>query len=178
MRLLNHQRAFELKHGRDVQVRLATRFVFEARDNKGMSFREVAVLSAIYSKIGAATGPVRITRDEIRRRAHGFKSKQVFNQEIGLGLPEISERRIRTLIESLHDRGFFARITYARRQTYYSHRLTAEKLADAIFQQKIRRTKAQNARIRVNKQLTDRVKAERQQLSASMPEQASRVPLR
>jgi hypothetical protein len=60
-------REFEQKHGPDARVRLATDLVFEARDGKGISYWELAVLGAIYSKVGAARGAVRITRDEIWR---------------------------------------------------------------------------------------------------------------
>jgi hypothetical protein len=159
-------REFERKHGADAQVRLATNFVFEARDNKGMSYRELAVLAAIYSKIGAAKGPVRITREEIWRRALGFKSKRVFSVEMGDRQAWITQRQVRSIIERLHDRKFFARVTYARRQTYYSHRLTANQLADAVFAQKLRPQLARQARIRANDALTKRIQAERHRLAS------------
>jgi hypothetical protein len=73
---------FERKHDTDARVRIRTDWLFEVRDNKGMSYPELAVLAAIYSKIGASSRPVRITRDEIRKRAHGFKSDCVFRAEM------------------------------------------------------------------------------------------------
>jgi hypothetical protein len=165
-RLAHFIREFEQKHGPDARVRLAIDFVYEARDNKGMSYREVAVLAAIYSKIGAAKGPVRITREEIWRRAHGFKSKQVFSVEMHNRQTWITQRQVRSIIERLHDRRFFARLTYARRQTYYSHRLTADLLAEAVFVQKLRPELARQARIRANDALTKRIQAERRRLAS------------
>jgi hypothetical protein len=164
-RLAGFIRDFERKHGADAQVRLATNFVFEARDNKGMSFRELAVLAAIYSKIGAAKRPVRITREEIWRRALGFKSKRVFSLEMHDRQAWITERQVRSIIERLHDRRFFARLTYARRQTYYSHRLTADQIAEAVFVQKLQPELARQARIRANDALTKRIQNERRRLA-------------
>ena len=164
--LARFRREFEGKHGADAQVRLATNLVFEVRDNKGMSYWELAVLAAIYSKIGAAKGPVRITREEIWRRALGFKSKRVFSVEMRDRQAWITERQVRSIIERLHDRKFFARVTYARRQTYYSHRLTADQLADAVITQKLQRQRARQARIRANDALTKRIQAERRRLAA------------
>jgi hypothetical protein len=149
--------AFEHKHGRDVQVRLATDLVFEARDEKGLSFPELAVLAAIYSKIGAANSAVRTTREEIWRRAQGYKSKQAFSRGNPPEQPYLTVRKTRSLIEKLHQRGFFARVTYARRQTYYSHRLTADELADSVFQQKTRAARARHTRIAANSALTKRI---------------------
>jgi hypothetical protein len=143
--------AFERKHGADAQVRLATKLVF---------------LAGIYSKIGAAKGPVRITREEIWRRALGFKSTRVFSVEMRRCQVCITSRQARSIIDRLQDRGFFARITYARRQTYYSHRLTADQLADAIVTRKLQRERARQARIRANDALTKRVQTDRRRLAA------------
>src|SRR5262249_31956821 len=141
---------FERKHGPDAKVRLAIRFVFEARDNKGMSYQELAVLAAIYSKIGAAKGPLGITREEIWRRTLGFKSKRVFCLEMRGCEPWITMRQVRSIIECLHDRKFFARVTYGRRQTYYSHRMSGTALAEHVFTAKIQRSLAKEARRRAD----------------------------
>jgi hypothetical protein len=156
---------FERKHGRDVQVRLVTELVFDARDDKGFSFAELAVIAAIYSKIGASKGAVRITREEIWRRAQGFKSKLAFSRETAAQQPYLTRRKARSVIESLHERRFFARVTYARRQTYYSHRLTADELANSVFQQKTRTARARHTRIAANDALTKRILDERRNLT-------------
>jgi hypothetical protein len=165
-RLAHFVREFERKHGTDTQVRLAQKFVFEARDNKGMSYQELSVLAGIYSKIGATKGPVRITREEIWRRALGFKSKRVFSVEMRDRQAWITPRQVRSIIERLHERRFFARLTFARRQTFYSHRLSAKQLADDICVQKVQRDLVRRARIRANDALTKRIQAARQRIAA------------
>lgn len=169
-RLAQHVRAFEQQYGPDVRVRLVTDYVFEARDKKGLSFPELAVLAAIYSKIGANKGPVRITRNEIFYRAHGFKSERVFMVNIGLCPPPIKERTVRSLIESLHERRFFARVTFARRETYYSHRMTATQLTEAVINRKTRRAQSRQARIRANEELTQKIQARRRKLAGFGPD--------
>ena len=51
----------------------------------------------------------------------------------------ITKRQVRSGIDRLFARKFFSRITYARRQTYYSNRLNASQLAESILKQKTRR---------------------------------------
>jgi hypothetical protein len=166
-RLARFIREFERKHGTDARVRLAKELIFEARDGKGISYWELAVLAAVYSKIGSAKGPVRITREEIWRRSLGFKSKRAFSVKVRRRQACIPARKARSIIERLHDRGFFARLTYAQRQTFYSHRLNADQLADAIVTMKLQRQRARQARIRANDALTKRVQTERRMLASS-----------
>ena len=166
-RLSRFVKEFEEKHGTDARVRIRADWVFEVRDNKGMSFQELAVLVAIYSKIGAARRPVRISRDDIWRRAHGFKSDRVFRAEMdGRRDPFVTRRQVRSIIERLHARKFFARVTYARRQTYYSHRMSAKQLNEAIFQLKTRADLARRASRVANAVLTHRIQAECRRLAA------------
>jgi hypothetical protein len=161
---------FERKHDTDARVRIRTDWLFEVRDNKGMSYPELAVLAAIYSKIGASSRPVRITRDEIRKRAHGFKSDCVFRAEMNPRRKAlVTPYQVRSIIERLHARKFFARVTYARRQTYYSHRLTAKELADHVFTAKTRRSRARQARICADDDLTKRIQAERRKAAGPGP---------
>src|SRR5262249_7352193 len=115
-RLSKYIEDFEARHGPDALLRVAVDFVVGVGSDSRLSYEDLAVLCAIYSKIGAKTGAVRITREDIWRRAHGFKSKQVFEAEM-LGKPFVTERQVRSIIESLHARRFFARVTHARRQT-------------------------------------------------------------
>ena len=155
----------EQRHGTDAKVRIATHFVFEARDHKGISYVELVVLCAIFSKIGANRAPVRITRDEIWRRALGYKSEPVFGVEAGNHLFKLTKRLVRSTIDGLHNRKFFARITFARRETYYSHRMTSKALGDHIFTTKIQRSLARQARLNANADLTKRIQAERRKLA-------------
>jgi hypothetical protein len=159
---------FERKHSTDARVRIRTDWVFEVRDNKGMSYPQLAVLAAIYSKIGATRGPVRILQEEIWIRAHGFKSDRVFSVEMNRRRkPFLTPRQVRSIIERLHGRHFFARVTFGRRQTYYSNRLSNKELADRVFTAKIQPSLARQVRIRADADLTKRVQAARRKLAAS-----------
>jgi hypothetical protein len=169
---------FERKHGTDARVRICTDWIFEVRDNKGMSYPELAVLAAIYSKIGASKSPVRITREEIWRRAHGCKSDRVFRTEMKGRRPFRTERQVRSIIERLHGRNFFARITYGRRQTYYSNRQSSSELADHVFKIKVQRSLARQARRRADAGVTKRIQAERRRLAGpAATEGATDMPL-
>jgi hypothetical protein len=161
--------SFETRHGRDAQVRIVTDWVFEARLGKGISFIELAVLSAIYSKIGAKRGAVLIRRDEIWRRAHGCKSKAVF-ATLSKSLPfPLGESQVRSAVERLHTRGFFSRVTFGRRYTYYSHRLTASELEESVFKRKTQPVTAKRRQQEANDSLTARVKLARSKLAIGLP---------
>jgi hypothetical protein len=178
VRVTHFIKEFERKHGTDARVRIRTDWVFKVRDNKGMSYQNFAVLSAIYSKIGASKGPVLMTREEIRKRAHGFKSDRVFRAEMNGRPPFLSERQARSVIEGLADRRFFARTTYGRRKTYYSHRMTEEALRERVFTAKIQRCLAQQARRRADAALTKRIQEARRKLAGpNATEGATEPPL-
>jgi hypothetical protein len=169
---------WEQQHGPDARVRIATDWVFEARDDTGISFSELLVVAAIYSKIGANHKPVRITRDEIWRRALGYKSERVFRAEAGGHVFGLTKRQVRAIIERLHGRHFFARVTFGRRQTYYSNRLSNKELADRIFTAKIQPSLARRARICADADLTKRIQAARRKLAGSAAtESATDAPL-
>ena len=169
---------FERRHGTDARVRLRKDWIFEVRDNKGMSYPELAVLAAIYSKIGASKRPVRITREEIWKRALGYKSDRVFTAEMNGRCPFLTPRNVRSMIERLHDRKFFARTTYGRRQTYYSHHLSSAALAEHVFMSKTQRSLATRARRRADAALTKRIQVERRKLaSPDATEGATDMPL-
>jgi hypothetical protein len=171
---------FERRHGTDARVRIRKDWAFETRDNKGMSYPEFAVLAAIYSKIGASRKPVRITQEEIWLRAHGYKSGRVFRAEMMNHNTKavLTLRRVRSIIERLHARKFFSRTTYARRQTYYSHRLSSTALAQEVFTAKIRRHLARRARISADAELTSRIRAERRKLAGpNATDSATEAPL-
>jgi hypothetical protein len=174
--LESHQRlatfisSFEQRYGRDAQVRIVTSWVFEARDKRGISYIELATLIAIYSKIGAKKSAVRITRDEIWRRAHGCKSKPVFEAACGEHMrPLYTPRQIRAAVDRLHARRFFCRLTFARRQTYYSHRLTASQLADSVVKKKTLGSAAAKARELAGEAVTRRVREELYRLTQRTP---------
>ena len=148
-------------HGPYPLVRIDVDWVLQAFHETGISYDELVVLVAIYSKIGDKEGPVRITQDEIWRRGLGCKSKDVFRTLNPYYKKFLTQRRVRSVIERLAERNFFARITYGRRHTYYSHRLTQEELEDEVFKSKTYRARARQARIARDTELTRRIQAER-----------------
>jgi hypothetical protein len=169
---------YERKHGTDARVRIRKDWLFEVLGNKGMSYPEFAVLAAIYSKIGATTRPVLITREEIWKRAHGFKSDLVFRAEMDGRPPFLTPRQVRSIIERLHDRKFFARVTYGRRQTYYSNRMSSTALQERVFTAKTQRSLAAQARRRADAALTKRIQQERRRLAGpTATEGATDAPL-
>jgi len=169
---------YERKHGTDALVRIREDWVFEVLDDKAMSYPEFAVLAAIYSTIGEAEKPVRILRTDIWKRAHGFKSDCVFRVEMNGRCPFLTERQVRSIIERLHDRRFFARTTYGRRQTYYSHRMSSTALAEQVFSAKIQRSLAKQAQRRADADLTKRIRQERRKRAGgNAAEGATDTPL-
>jgi hypothetical protein len=137
--LLEFQHSFERQHGKDPLVRLKAKLVFEARDRTGVTSGELAILAAIFSVVGKKKYPVLITQDRIRRRALGYKTEAVFEAEFSQrqdGVMPLTDWQLRSLIERLHTRKFFARATYGRRLTYYSHRMTDAQLRKAVVEMK------------------------------------------
>jgi hypothetical protein len=152
---------WEQEYGPDARVRIVIDWVFEALHGTGISYDELAVVAAIYSKIGSKQGPVRITREEIWRRSLGYKSERAFNEDTdGYGFSRTA-RQVRDLIDQLADRNFFARVTFARRETYYSNRLSVIELSEQIREAKVYRARARQARIARNAELTRRIQLER-----------------
>ena len=138
-KLLAFRDSFERRNGKDPLVRLKTELVFEARDGTGITPRELFVLAAIFSIVGKKQGPVRITQARIRHRALGYKTNAVCENEISRrrdGAKPLTEWQLRSLIECLHTRKFFARATFAHRLTFYSHRMTDAQLRKAVIEMK------------------------------------------
>ena len=143
-----------------------------------MAYDDFAVLVAVFSKIGKKSAPVRILQDEIWRRAHGFKSVAVAHAENLDPSASPTRRQVRTIIERLRLRNFFAWVTFGRRHTYYSNRMTPVQLSEGVFALKTRVATAKHLKSRSNADLTRRIRAERQKLAAEAPEiEASDPPL-
>jgi hypothetical protein len=137
--LADFRQQFEREHGRDAEARIARGLVFEARDKQGISYREFAVLCAIYSCIGGKQYPVRITRQMIQCRMLGYKSPDVMRSEIANrldGAKPLTLRQINYTVDALHERQFFARARANRRQTFFSNRMTQDELESALIKSK------------------------------------------
>ena len=80
-----------------------------------------------------------ITQDRIRRRALGYKTQVVSTTEFPKrsdGAKPLTDWQLSSMIDRLHVRKFFARTTYGRRLTYYSHRMTDSQLRKAVVEMK------------------------------------------
>ena len=131
--------SFACRNGRDPLVRLKSELVLEARDGTGIRPDELAVLASIFSVVGDKPGPVLITQKTIRRRALGYKTQAVFVAEFAGradGAKPLTPSRLRTLLDRLYTRKFFARTTYGCRLTYYSHRMSNSQLRKAVYDRK------------------------------------------
>jgi hypothetical protein len=155
---------WEEQHGPDPKVRIVIDWVLEAMHGTGMSYDEFSVLSGIYSKIGSKLF-VRITREEIWRRSLGYKSELVFKAETGGSGFSRTARQVRDTIERLTERNFFARTTIFECETYYSNRLSQTELEAHVFEAKVYRARARQARITANAELTRKIQAERRKLA-------------
>ena len=132
-------RAFEQRHGRDPMVRLKSSLVFEARDGGGITPLELSVLAAIFSVVGRKHGPVLVTLDRIRRCVLGYKTQKVMAAEFAQrkdGNQPLTDWILRSILDRLHRRKFYARSTYGLRMTYYRHRMTNNQLRKAIVDMK------------------------------------------
>lgn len=132
-------REFVSRHGPSPIVRLNTLFVWEVINGAGLNARELFVLAAVYSVIGAKRYPVRITRDQIRRRALGYKSKAVMDAELPKrtdGTAPLSIYQVGRTLDALHERHFFSRARANERQTFYSLTLRQNALEDALVDSK------------------------------------------
>lgn len=170
-----HVRDFERRHGKDASLRIKGNLVFEVRDAKGMSYREFAVLCAIYSVVGAKVSPVRITLDTIRARSLGYKSSKALNADVEAGvykinpcLENLTRKQLHDTKDKLHQLRWFAAATYGRRQTYYSHRLSDDDLRQKIVATKTFTSDFKAARARKDDALTAAVNAQRARNKASL----------
>ena len=152
---------FEAKNGTDALVRVKTDLVFEARDKKGITYREFAIFCAMLSSIGSKAFPVRITREQIQYRMLGYKSKSVLASEKNSrqdGASSLTIRKIGYTLDKLHERRFFARARANERQTYYSIRHTQDELESALFEIKTKNTRFHEDRQARNRTLMERIR--------------------
>ena len=130
---------WERQYGKDASVRIATVLLWEAHNNRGLSYREFSILCAINSIIGnQRSTPRRITEPSIRVRAAGCKSWEVAKREL---LTEgVRKQRLWTLhqvrytLEKLHQRKFFARARAGAKTVKYMLGVTDAALRALLLQ--------------------------------------------
>ena len=126
------------RHGKSPIVQLANDFVWDCINGR-LSYRELSVLAAVYSAIGAKRYPVRITRRTIQHRSLGYKTPAVMKAELHNrtdGAGPLSIDQIGRTLDKLHERNLFARARANARQTYYSLTLRQNELEAALLRSK------------------------------------------
>jgi len=132
----NFIQEYEYKYGKDAYCRIGKNLLFETRDGK-FQYKSFTVLCAIQSIIGKRKPFIRITKDRIRYRMWGYKSKDIAQMEMNGEQSLLTDRQLKRIIDFLHAKKLFSKFTYARRQTFYSTRLAYEELVTAVSNQKI-----------------------------------------
>jgi hypothetical protein len=166
-RLQAFVRDYESRHGRDCLVRMKTDLLFEALKGTGIAVEELCVLIAVRSALGSDRFK-RIGRETIRCRAMGYKSAVILAKELPSrqdGNQPLSDWKLRSLLEALHARKFFARCTYGRRITYYSTKFKNEALLSEVFDQATRRHSTHWMQRTRNQELTDAIRNRRATLA-------------
>jgi hypothetical protein len=130
------RRVVSIAPGPDATVRIKQDLVFEARNKKGISYRDLTVLAAIFSIIGRRRHPVRITQSSIRCRARGCRSKKVLEALTKAGLelpPPLTDWQLRAALERLRSSKLVHRFTFNRRSTYYGVGMSNSEFTDQVL---------------------------------------------
>ncbi|HVY70251.1 MAG TPA: hypothetical protein VHH73_10010 [Verrucomicrobiae bacterium] len=171
---------YQRKHGRDAHVRIRADLFWDVKDKRGLTEREFCVLCAIYSVIGDKKGPVRITQATIAYRALGYKSKAAMDAELlnrTDGAVLLTDWKLRATIEKLEARKLVCRVTYGRRQTYYSHRLTPGEMRNQIVAAKTGSADYTWGQRRLDDLMTDEIRKMRKgKLARPIPAKAPNGP--
>ena len=129
--LLQHQRQYEQRAGPDVLVRLRRDIIWTGLNEGGLSMREFRVLTGLYAAIGGKSyGPVALER--LRYLAAGYKSKTAciaINGRKRITL--FTDAQLKYTRNALRELKWFAAFHDGRR-VYYSLKLDAEKLKNAV----------------------------------------------
>jgi hypothetical protein len=129
---------FQKGHGRDALVRIRSDIMLDSSAGK-LPLMDFCTLCGIYSKLGDKRF-TRITRLEIYTRVHGCRSSAIFKSEGPIDSAWTFYRVI-AAIDRLRQRDFFARVTFGKRQTFYSHRLDPKVLRSDIIELKTKHAK-------------------------------------
>jgi hypothetical protein len=152
-------------------VRIRDDIYWRVRDRKALTEREFRVLCGIYSAIGDHKMR-RLTREELQQRSLGYPSgKRDLQVEKWMTTHEIRKTR-----DKLHQLKFFVMLTYARRQTYYSHRLSKEELHSQILESKTRSAERRRMHRDDSAELTRQVKERIKELAHPQMERACDLP--
>jgi hypothetical protein len=148
-------RQWETRYGKDALVRIGTVLLWEAHDNKGVSYREFSILCAINSIIGRRRStPRRITEPSIRVRAAGFRSRKIAQSEVTSAKSSqvrmLSEHQVRYTLEQLHERKLFARARVGAKTVKYMLGVNDDELRALLLERETR-----HAQFRANRAKKD-----------------------
>lgn len=125
----------EGQHGTSPLVFISGQLFWGCHDRDDPPWREFSVLCGINSIIGFKRFPVLIRRGLIVARQLGFKSGAVMAAE--LAKPDntrkpLSTRELRTLLDTLEEKGLIARCQASRRNVYFQTLVPPGELRDAV----------------------------------------------
>jgi hypothetical protein len=160
--------SFESKHGSDVYVRIHGDIMFRAYKGE-MNYRHFSVLCALFSWIGDSKEPVRVTRDGIKTRQLGYRTREILEKEMnrykkrGDGAEELSDRKLRDALDELEPY-WFARVNPSRTVVYFSHRMTRDELIAATAKKVAKETSFHALKRKANEDLKAAIEKEKQAL--------------
>ena len=169
---------FISRHGSDALVRIKKGWLFDTRDNRGLRYREFAVLCGLYSAIGDKK-LAQVTRQRIRHCALGYRTAAIMQPELPKREDEaqpLTERQLRDTISRLHRNKFFARCTVARRITYYSIRLDNEALRKKVLERRTYVGFFHASQTAEDQVLTDAIKRKRQEVARAGQQKSPVTP--
>jgi hypothetical protein len=123
---------FELRHGRDAQVRVASLLLWDCYKGQ-LAYRDFSVLCAINSIMGRSKSPKRVTQPAVRVRAAGYKSWSVATAEAATA-KLYSEDQIYRTLNRLEKRGFFARARTGKTTVLFLKGASYDELKDKILE--------------------------------------------
>jgi len=114
------------------QTRIRRDILWDSHNSRAASWREFAVLSAVYAGIGNKPY-AQLSYDQIRTMAMGYNGLAEYTVHHGRRKDRrLTLRQTRTTMGHLHDRGLFVRVCPNRRHVFYSNSLSAKGLHKAI----------------------------------------------
>lgn len=138
-------------------------------DSAPISFREFAVLCAVYAGIGSKPYS-KLSHKYLRIRAAGYVTWEDFIRNQKLTSPNsifLSARQIRTTLDALEANHFFAKFTYNRGECFYSNKSTHSELSSMIEKRKLRKLETVAAYRSLDQATSKDIKARK--MAASSP---------
>jgi hypothetical protein len=137
-------------HGPSPFVRIRWDLLWDAIGGR-LRYREFAVYAAVVSIIGSKKFPVRITRERIIAGALGYKSYKMMTPDVLAsrtdGAKPLTEKQVRLTLDSLEERGLFARVRGSQRSVYFSTRMSRAELLKAVSEMTVKRSRVQKNRL-------------------------------